>query len=176
MANREALRDLQNRLAVRLKEARTEATTVAWLAVLVGRANYLLPLKQSGEIFPLVAVARVPYAQPWFAGVVNLRGGLYGIVDLARFMGDTTALARSEQSWAQAQLITFNADLEINCALIVDGLIGLRRQDAFASVEPAREGSPAYLGNRFLDSEGQLWQEIDLRSLSLTFGFLNIGA
>ncbi len=176
MANREALRDLQNRLAVRLQSARTEAVTAAWLAVLVGKANYLFPLTHSGEIFPLAALAQVPYSQPWFAGVVNLRGGLFGVVDLARFMGDGVAGARTEQSWADARLVTFNAELDVNCALVIDGLIGLRRQDAFASALPALEGSPAYFGNRFFDSEGRQWQEIDLRALSQTSRFLSVGA
>ena len=98
------------------------------------------------------------------------------MVDLARFMGDGVAGARTEQSWADARLVTFNAELDVNCALVIDGLIGLRRQDAFASALPALEGSPAYFGNRFFDSEGRQWQEIDLRALSQTSRFLRVGA
>jgi len=37
MANREALRELQSRLASRLQAARTEGMSVAWLAVRAGR-------------------------------------------------------------------------------------------------------------------------------------------
>lgn len=176
MAKREALRDLQNRLAGRLQSARTDPMSAAWLAVMVGQTHCLLPLTQAGEIFPLTTVARVPYTRPWFTGVVNLRGGLYGVVDLASFMGEATAGARSEQSWADARLVTFNVELDTNCALMVDGLMGLRRQDAFTGIEPALDGSPPYMGNRFLDSEGRRWQEIDMRALSQTSRFLNIGA
>ena len=79
MANREALRELQVRLASRLQAARTEGLSVSsWLAVETAGQYYLLPLAQSGEIFPLPAVQPVPYSQSWFLGVVNLRGGLYG--------------------------------------------------------------------------------------------------
>jgi twitching motility protein PilI len=56
MANREALRELQTRLATRLQAARSEGMSVAWLAVLAGGRNYLLPLGQSGEIFPTANV------------------------------------------------------------------------------------------------------------------------
>jgi twitching motility protein PilI len=53
MANREALRDLQSRLAGRLQAARSEGVSVAaWLAVQAGGRDYLLPLNQAGEIFP----------------------------------------------------------------------------------------------------------------------------
>lgn len=52
MANRQALRELQARLADRLQAARTSASPGAhWLAVQVGGRNYLLPLEQAGEIF-----------------------------------------------------------------------------------------------------------------------------
>ena len=64
MSNKQALRDLQTRLADRLQSAQTQSVSVAWLAVLVGGGRYLLPLSQSGEIFPLPSIARVPYTQP----------------------------------------------------------------------------------------------------------------
>ena len=86
MANREALRDLQARLASRLQTAKTEGLAISWLAVRIGGQDCLLPLAQSGEIFPLPPVQPVPYAQHWFLGVANLRGGLYGVADLAAFV------------------------------------------------------------------------------------------
>ncbi len=176
MAKKQALLELQNRLAGRLQSAQTQAVSMAWLAVLVGESPCLLPLSHSGEIFSLPVMARVPYTQPWFSGVVNLRGGLYGVVDLAAFMGKVSARSQSEQAWAQARLVTLNVDSGVNCALIVDKLLGLRRQDALKAAEPPPEGSPAYLGHRFLDSDGQQWQEIDLQSLSQMPTFSGIGA
>ena len=62
MANRQALRELQTRLADRLQAARTNTSLGAsWLAVQVGGRNYLLPLEQAGEIFSWSGVLRVPY-------------------------------------------------------------------------------------------------------------------
>jgi twitching motility protein PilI len=79
MANREALRDLQSRLAGRLQAARSEGVSVAaWLAVQAGGRDYLLPLNQAGEIFPWTGVQPVPYTQAWFLGIANLRGALMG--------------------------------------------------------------------------------------------------
>ena len=96
MANREALRELQTRLASRLQTAKVEGLSISWLAVRAGGNNYLFPLAQSGEIFPLSDIQVVPYARPWFLGVVNLRGGLYGVVDLVAFIGKERASGRSE--------------------------------------------------------------------------------
>ncbi len=173
MANKQALKDLQIRLAERLHSARTEAVSPAWLAVVAGPAKFLLPLAQSGEIFPLTLVNPVPYTQPWFTGVVNLRGGLYGVVDMAQFLG--VATGRSERSLAESWLVTFNPELELNCALMVDGLVGMRRQDAFAQVEPAKPDAPVFFGKKFVDTQGEPWQEIDLRALSQMPRFLGIG-
>ena len=176
MSNKQALRDLQTRLADRLQSAQTQSVSVAWLAVLVGGGRYLLPLSQSGEIFPLPSVARVPYTQPWFCGVANLRGGLYGVVDLDPLMGNTAAPVRTEQAWSEARLVTLNAESGVNCALVLDGLMGLRRQEAFQRFEPAPPDSPAWFGHRLTDLQDQSWQEIDLYALSQTAAFLRIGA
>ncbi len=175
MANREALRDLQARLASRLQAAKAEGLSISWLAVRAGGADYLLPLAQSGEIFPLPAVQPVPYSQSWFLGVVNLRGGLYGVVDLAAFIGGA-APARSEQYWAEASVVTLNAALEINSALLVDALAGLRHVGAFSGSEPPPEGAPPYFGNRYVDADGSRWQEINLQQLSQMSEFLSISA
>ncbi len=177
MSNKEALRELQTRLAGRLQLARDEVASAAWLAVRVGQLNALLPLTQSGEIFGLPTLAKVPYARPWLLGVVNLRGGLYSAVDLASFMsGQVLASVRTEQAWAQVRLVTFNPELELNCALMVDALLGLRRADAFVSSHSAPAGSPDYLGQVCVDAQGVSWQEINLQFLAQSQTFLDVGA
>lgn len=176
MAKREALRELQTRLATRLQSAKAEGMSIAWLAVRAGGANYLFPLAQSGEIFPMVNIQAVPYVRPWFLGVANLRGGLCGVVDLAAFLSGDRVPARSEQWLAEASVVTLNAALEINCALLIDSLAGLRHVEAFVSSEPPPEGAPVYLGPLYIDAEGQRWQEINLQLMSQSPQFLSISA
>jgi twitching motility protein PilI len=175
MANREALRDLQARLASRMQAAKAEGLSISWLAVRAGGKDYLLPLAQSGEIFPLPGVQTVPYSQSWFLGVVNLRGGLYGVVDLAAFIAGA-APARSEQYWSEASVVTLNAALDVNCALLIDSLSGLRHVGAFSGSEPPAEDAPPYFGNCYLDADGSRWQEINLQQLSQMSEFLSISA
>ena len=114
----------------------------SWLAVESAGSLYLLPLGQSGEIFPWVAIQAVPYTQSWFLGVANLRGGLVGVVDLAGLLG--SAAPRTEQALTEASLLAFNAALEVNAALLVDRLAGLRGTDAFVSSEPPAGDAPAF--------------------------------
>jgi twitching motility protein PilI len=175
MANRQALRELQTRLAGRLQQARTEGVAAGWLAVeLMGR-RYLLPLAQSGEIFPVTSVQKVPYTQDWFMGVANLRGGLYGIVDLASFMSGTPLQRAFDGSIReQARLIALNSALEVNCAVLIDRLGGLRGVADFVSRDPAPEGSPSFVSAQYIDKTGQSWTELDLQQLANSPDFLGI--
>ena len=177
MANREAIKELQTRLASRLQAARDEGLAISWLAVQAGGANYLLPLGQSGEIFPVAQMQAVPYTQRWFRGVVNLRGGLYGVVELAGFVAAESGRPATPSAAAgSATVVTLNPALDVNCALLVDALAGLRNPDAFTAAMPPRAGAPAYFGNAFEDAQGQRWQEINLQTLSRLPRFLHITA
>ena len=176
MANREALRELQTRLASRLQAARSEGLSVRWLAAHVGTARYLFPLAQCGEIFPWTPVQPAAYTQTWFMGVANLRGGLCGVVDLLHFMAPDTHALRSEAALSECSLLSFNAGMELNCALVVDQLSGLRGLDSFSASAPAAEGAPPYFGPVHTDAAGLPWQEINLLGLSQLPSFLSISA
>jgi twitching motility protein PilI len=176
MANREALRELQSRLASRLQAARSEGVQAAWLAVEAAGGKYLFPLNQSGEIFPYAATQGVPYTHPWFLGVANLRGGLFGVVDLASYVSGQAPAQRSDAGRAESRLVALNALLEVNCALLIDRLAGLRNMDAFTASNQAPEGSPDYFGSGYTDASGTYWQEINLQALSQQPQFLSISA
>jgi twitching motility protein PilI len=170
MANKEALRALQHRLAERLQEARSTLRGRAWLAVECGGRGFLFPLKDAGEIFPMTTLVPVSHAHPWFLGVANLRGHLHGVVDLAAFLGlEATADHRD-----QARLVAFNAALDINAALLVDRLAGLRGEEQLSVDSQAPAGSPSFVGERLRDAEGRVWQEISLAQLVRHAAFLKI--
>ena len=176
MSNREALRELQSRLASRLQAARSEGVQAGWLAVEAAGRKYLFPLSQAGEIFPFAATQPVPYTQPWFLGVANLRGGLFGVVDLASYIGGQPPAQRSDAARAESRVIALNSLLEINCALLVDRLAGLRNTDAFTASSDAPPGSPDYFGSGYTDASGVFWQELNLQALSQQTQFLSISA
>ncbi|WP_411878027.1 chemotaxis protein CheW [Polaromonas sp. YR568] len=176
MANRQALRELQTRLADRLQIARTQGVAASWLAVEAGGKKYLFPLSQSGEIFPWVSTQPVPYTQDWFAGVANLRGGLFGIVDLASYVSGKAPPPKTELARTDSRLVALNAALEVNCALLIDKLSGLRNQDAFSDFSEKAPDAPDFFGNQYVDLNGATWQEINLQLLAQQAHFLTIGA
>lgn len=126
MAKKEALRELQSRLAERLQAARTQQRGSSWLAVECSGRGILFPLREAGEIFAMSVLVPVPHTHRWFMGVANLRGHLHGVVDLAGFLGIKTNEGSSIQS---QQLVGFNQSLDLNCVLLVDRLAGLRSEE-----------------------------------------------
>ncbi len=177
MAHRVALRDFQQRLAQRLQAAPVPGEHTAWLAVEAGAGRYLIPLTQAGEIVPARAPLPVPHTQPWFLGVASLRGGLYGVVDLASLVADfTEGPARPRAPSADDPFITLNPALDVPCALRIDRLAGLRGPQAFAVVVPACAGAPVWFGPVHQEADGSAWQALDLQALSLQPRFLRISA
>ena len=175
MADKQALRELQTRLARRMQQVRSETPGQSWLAVDCAGQGLLMSLRQAGEIFDLSAMLPVPHTQPWLAGVVNLRGGVFTAIDLALFLG----LRQAHDAPApreHVRLVAFNAALGINAALMVDRLAGLRhaadlRREA---AEADNAGTPDFALARWSDAAGRSWQEIDLTALARLPQFLAI--
>jgi twitching motility protein PilI len=174
MANKQALRELQSRLAEKLQAVRTQPRGRSWLAVECGGRGLLFPLREAGEIFALAPVVAVPHSHPWFLGVANLRGHLHGVVDLAAFLG----VAGRDAGRAQSRLVGFNQALDINCVLLVDRLLGLRSDEELRAQDEdagaAAEARPAFAGGRFRDAQGREWQELNLAALAGSEAFLKI--
>ena len=87
MAKRISLREFQESLVQRLTSARRGETARALLGVQSGNEHWLLELSDSGEVVPLPALTTVPLTRPWFAGIANVRGTLYSVVDFSAFRG-----------------------------------------------------------------------------------------
>lgn len=174
MSKKEALRDLQERLAERLQQAQSGETGASWLAVISADRGFLFPLQDAGEIFPLSQITSVPHTASWFVGVASLRGQLHSIVDLGRFLGVSQGHAQ-ESARDQVRLITLNVGFGSNAALLVDQLAGLRRSNQMTFVSsPDSTVSPEFVGNRYKDQEGQIWQEIKIAQLIQDEYFLQV--
>jgi twitching motility protein PilI len=181
MANRDALRELQSRLAQRLEAARTDDAAVSWLAFECAGHGMLVPLPMAGEIFALGALTPVSHTQPWFLGVANLRGLLHGVVDLAAFLGLRAPLvpaAGRDVTREQGRLLAFHASYGAHCAVLIDRLAGLRGMHQLSAVAASESSphKPRFASGQWRDSDGRLWQELDLSALARHEQFLAIAA
>jgi twitching motility protein PilI len=177
MANREALRELQSRLAQRLQAAMTEVPSASWLAVQCAGLGLIFPLRTAGEIFTATGVLPVPHTHTWFLGVANLRGGLHGVVDLGGFLGLRTRPVALDSLGDQARLLALNPSSGGHCAVLVDRLAGLRNPGQLTRLpDTAAQQRPSFAGARYRDTQGLVWQELDLAALAQQEQFLGIAA
>lgn len=133
--------------------------------------RWLVDLTEAGEIVPVPAsMAVVPLTQDWFRGLVNLRGTLYGVVDLARFLGGSP-LAPTRDS----RLLVFGASLHLNSSILVSQTLGLRDCARWTPDTGAAGNEAAWIGRGLRDAEGGLWHELSLRGLAADERFLMVG-
>ena len=179
MGNREALRELQTRLAQRLQTDGADAQAATWLAFECAQQGVVVALPTAGEIFPLCPLLPVPHTKPWFLGVANLRGQLHGVVDLAAFLGLRPPLSQEHLRDAQrtpTRLLAFNPALGSHCAVLIDRLAGLRSANQLHQAPAQDENSPLFAPTQWLDDQGRHWQQLDLRLLARYEEYLGIAA
>ena len=179
MSNREALRELQTRLAQRLHGSGEDTQAASWLAFDCVDQGVIVPLNTAGEIFSLGPLTTLPHTKPWFLGVANLRGQLHGVVDLAAFLGLRAPWSDDDLRDSQrlpARLLAFNPALGSHCAVLMDRLDGLRSATQLQRLAPAATPRPAFASAEWRDTEGRIWQEIDLAQLARHEQFLSITA
>ena len=166
---RASLRDYQRELAERLKSAAAAGGAASRLGVQAGAESWLVSLADAGEVIPAPAITPVPLAKPWFRGVANIRGKLYGVVDLPAVLGGTP-VAPGEQ----VRLLLLGEKFRMGSALLVDRVLGLRGSDVLEA-QPPVAGAP-WLRAEYLDRDGTRWKELDVPRLVQDPAFLEVAA
>jgi twitching motility protein PilI len=169
---RSRLRQYQVQLLERMQAAKSGAAAGGReLGVLVGGRLCLLDLTQISEITPLQSPAPVPLTQDWYLGLVNIRGHLTGVIDLARYQGQ----AAGDSAPAERRLITFAPGLGFNCALLAERVLGLRKLDEMTAAPGIEEHAPGWRQQQFRDADGQQWTRLDLALLVQESRFAQVG-
>lgn len=175
MAHAYNLKEFQESLAHRLREAHASPMPDSRLAVQCGSRQWLFRLDQIGEILPLGVlgghITPVPLTRSWYSGLGNVRGKLVSVVDFARFTGEQPV-----QPTSAARLVLLAERYQFHCALLVDRMVGLRNRTRFT--EAGLAGGPAphsWQGMHLRDRDGGLWQELDMGALINDEEFRNAG-
>jgi len=171
MAKRISLREFQETLVARLTSAARGEAARALLGVESGHDLWLLDLFDSGEVVPLPTLTGVPLTKPWFAGIANIRGTLYSVVDFSAFLGGETTPHNSD-----ARLLLVGAKHGSNCALLVKRTLGLRTLGALELTPDgaAADGAP-WRGERYRDGQQKSWTRLRVKQLLTDPSFLDIG-
>lgn len=140
-----------------------EAGQASSLGVRIAAQNWLVDMADIGGVLPLPPLTPVPLAKPWLIGVVNVRGMLYGVTDMAAYR------QQGKTSGTAANRILLVAERHVfNAALLVDGVLGLRNARAW---EQHRVGEQM----QCRDELGGLWLRLDVAELLGQPDFLQAG-
>lgn len=162
------LREFSTKLAERLASASEASDQADRLAVRIGERGYLVDMSLASEIVSLPAITAVPWTHAWYRGLINVRGRLVGVIDLDQFSG-RNALSEAESQ----QALVFGEALGVNAALLISRAYGLRSLSGMSPLA-GKDALPFEKG-RWLDADGSVLIELDLRELVRAPGFAHVG-
>lgn len=168
MSKRISLREFQESLVRRLSEVRADERR-SLLGVQAGHENWLFDLTETGEILPPPPLSTVPLTRPWYRGLANVRGTLYGIIDLSSFHDGPLAVPSG-----QARLLLVGARHGVHAALLVSRASGLRSRDDFEPDHGPADARP-WVKARLRDVQNRLWLHMDIPALLNHPSFLDAG-
>jgi twitching motility protein PilI len=166
--DRNRLRDFQEGLAKRLRQAAELPQRQSRLAVQVGDRGYLLNLDDVSEVSPLGEIAPAPLTQPWFLGVTNVRGTLYAVSDFALWLG----LHVTSDLNAKRLILLGQRLGKVRAGLVVTRVVGLRLLDEMRAHDAPLKR--IWESASWLDRDGVGWVEVDLEKLAIDGEFLQV--
>jgi twitching motility protein PilI len=172
VGRRSRLREFQAQLVERMQAARSGVDArVNQLGVVIGQNRWLLSLQEAGEIVSVGTITPVPLTHDWFLGLTTIRGNLISVIDFARFQGKTPTPIDKD-----ARIVAFAPSLSFNSGLLVSRVLGLRNV-AEMQLQPDTSAAQGETGavRRYVDSESQIWTELNLSLVVQDPQFLQVG-
>jgi twitching motility protein PilI len=170
MAKKFRLREYHETVVARLREVAQSpvASIASMLAVKVGQETWLFNMSDVSEVLPLPDCAPVPLTLPWYLGVANIRGNLYGMADFSAYLGGKPVPVSHER-----RAVLINARHGANCGLVVNRVLGLRNPDLLTRQE--RPAADPLVAAEWQDQEGRVMKELAMANLAGSANFLEIG-
>ena len=170
MARKSSLREFQQSLAQRLRDAASRKTVLSRLGFQVGEDKWLVNLSDVSEVIPVPNIVPVPLTLPWYRGVANIRGKLYSITDFAAFQGQPAIGPGMER-----RVILVAEKLIEGSGFVVSRMLGLHNPELFTSELLDANVVRPWIKGAYRDAGGTRWYELDLSGLTQDARFLEVG-
>ena len=151
------------KLAQPIAQAEEGAGTLRVLTLKIGGECYAIDSSAVVEVQPAGTIVAIPGTPCIWLGLVNLRGRLYPVLDLARFLGQLALHAPSQGACAGAYLVLAKA-AGLTIALSVERVLAVR-QVARAALLPPVAGRPDCDGSPVLGLTDDLVALLDVERL-----------
>lgn len=156
------LREFQQNLSDRMQDRDRQGGQMSLLGVQIAGQNWLVEMAEISEVLSLPRLTHVPLVKPWFRGVANVRGNLYGIADIAAYLRIGVASGEIAN-----RILLLAERYGFNTALLVDSVLGLRDASGWQKDESGT--------GQYLDEQGVMWRKLDVVDLLGQQDFLQIG-
>jgi purine-binding chemotaxis protein CheW len=123
------------RVMARPLQAEEPEDTLELVVLTLGPEAYGLDARRAREVHPLADLAPVPGTPPFWAGIVNVRGTLYPVLDLHRYL----ELPEAAASEGDGKVLLVSGS-SLTVGLLVDDAPGIRRV-AVSTVGPPLGGT-----------------------------------
>lgn len=156
--------------AVRLEAVEKERSRVRY-GYRVGTLSFLIPVGTGSEVVPLTKPAAIPNSPAWLLGVINLRGSLVPVFDLAnvRGVGEDRTADRDNGPGTKPMILVLDKG-DRAAGMLIDGfplpLTGLRTVN---QMPPLPEALRAHVGAAYASDEA-IWLEMACEGLLLELG------
>jgi len=170
MSKRISIKDFQASLSEKLEGAAMTQPVSTVLGVLIGRDRWLVHMTDVSEVLQVPKITQVPLTHSWFLGMANVQGNLYGIADLAAYLGG--AHTKVEQ---KTRVLLVSPRFEVNSGLLVSRTLGIRNVSDFERIEDSNSYQPCVSGI-YKDNQGHHWNELNLQDLVRDEEFLQVAA
>lgn len=154
-----------------IEHASITGASVAVLGVTIGEERYLVPMEEVGEVIAIPKLAQVPLTQPWFAGLANVRGNLYGITDLSIYLGNKPVSYN-----VKSRILLVSTDDKIQGGFIVNNMLGIRSLSEFVAVVPPKKELMRGIIACYEDTEGRAWRKLSLLELARDEKFMQVAS
>lgn len=161
MSKRLNLRDFQRNLSDRLQEEGQSTHQISTLGVQIASEHWLIDMADISEVLPVAKATPLPLCKNWVVGMVNVRGNLYCVADIALFMGNGRISGE-----LQNRMLLISDRYEFNAGLLVERVFGLRDTDGWEY--DAAQGC-------YFDKQNVTWHKLGVRGLLEQTEFLQIG-
>lgn len=167
MAEKTSLRDYQRNLSLRLVSLKA-GQAASKLGLQVGNDRWLIDLADAEEVIPVPPITTIPLTRAWFAGVANIRGNLYSIIDFPAFLGGAPVTITD-----QTRLLLIGARYRINSGLLINRVLGLHRDEQLRSDDDTTPSR--WTAAQYTDQQDSKWKQLNVRELVAHPDFLEVG-
>ncbi len=128
----------------------------------LGNSVYAVDIRNVREVIEAKEVVRLPRAPPYIEGIMNLRGHVVTLVNLAEALGEDGAFS-SEEGKKRKVLISMDSNERNSVGFIVDHVLGVLRVNSSDIEKPPIDSGGLIKG--VVKHEGKLIVVLDLNAL-----------